>query len=144
MEPLMPNKRLVAAYVAYRRRGDEYEFYLQKRDLNAKTSADKFGLFGGGVDGGESVEDGFYREVSEELQYRPVAARYFSRYEHASVLFHVFIEKVGPDFESAVVVSEGEYGKFFTLAEAFEETRVTNTVRLIIEQMGRYLAKESD
>ncbi len=140
----MRNKRLVAAYLAYRKRGDEYEFYLQKRDRNAKSSADKFGLFGGGVEEGESIEDGLYREVSEELKYKPVAARYFSRYEHSLVLFHIFIEEVGPDFENAVVVSEGEYGKFFTLAEAYAEKRTTNTGRLIMEQLGSYLAKESD
>ncbi len=144
MEPIAGKKRLVAAYVAYRRRGEEYEFYLQKRDANAPRGAGMFGVFGGGVDEGESIEAGLYREVAEELRYRPVAIRYFSRYEHAQNLMHAFIEEVGTEFETKIEVCEGEYGKFFTASEARAEPTASDTVRLITLQVSEYLAQKGD
>ncbi len=143
MEPLQKEKRPVAVYLAYRKRGDEYEFFLQKRSADAPRGAGKFGVFGGGIDDGESFEAGLYREINEELHYRPTNHRYFSQYEHAQVHFDVFIEEVGPDFEAHIVVSEGDYGKFFTEREAREEPLVTDIVRLMMLQISEYLARES-
>lgn len=108
----MQNKRVVSSYVPYRKRGDVYEFFLQKRDKNASTNPGLFGLFGGGCDEGETPLQGLKREVQEELEHTPQKPISFSRYESASTIFHVYVEEVSDDFESFVHVSEGEYGKF--------------------------------
>lgn len=142
MQPVCNTKREVAAYLAYRRRGPEWEFFLQKRDANARTSANRFGLFGGGVEEGESVTDALSREIREELNYNPVAPVYFSHYEHATVSFHLFIEEVTANFEILVSVQEGEYGKFFTHQEACDEPTATDMVRLMTRQVSDYLAQK--
>jgi 8-oxo-dGTP pyrophosphatase MutT (NUDIX family) len=144
MEPLMKDKRLVAAFVPYRKRGDEYEFFLQKRDANAPTNPGRYGFFGGGLDEGESMEDGFYREVYEELEYRPISPKYFSKYEHATIIFDLFIEKVDGEFESKVNVHEGEYGKFFTPQEAAREPALSENIAFILWQIAAYLAQVDD
>lgn len=144
MEPVMKDKRLVAAFVPYRKRDDEYEFFLQKRDAGAPTNPSRYGLFGGGVDKGESMEDGFYREVYEEMEYRPASPKYFSRYEHATIIFDLFIEKVDVGFESKVNVREGEYGKFFTPREAAVEPALSENIAFILWQIAAYLAQADD
>jgi len=144
MNPNSDKKRTVAAYLAYRLRENEYEFFLQKRDSNARASAGKFGLFGGGVEADESVEECLYREVREEMNHTPISPTYFSRYEHAIVVFHLFIEKVSSDFESLVMVEEGEYGKFFTSAEAEVEPKATDMVRLMTRQVSEHLARHRE
>lgn len=132
-------KRKIGSLVAYRKRGDEYEFFLQKRDERAKTNPGQFALFGGGIEEGETPKEGMVREITEELGYIPINYRFFSRYEIANAILNVFIEEVPHDFEAHVVVHEGEGGKFLTLAELHEIKGVSPLARIIINQISEVL-----
>ncbi len=136
----MKDKRQVAAYIPYKRMGEHIAFFLQKRDMKAARLPGVFGMFGGGLDKGESREQGLMREVQEELTYVPVRPLYFSRYETADHAFDLFIEEVSADFEEKIKVEEGEYGKFFTAAEIANEN-VSATTRLVIPQLEQFLLK---
>ncbi len=137
----MNEKRENAVLIPYRKEGTEWQFYLQKRDMNAPRSPGVFGLFGGGLDEGETFEEAFVREIQEELNYSPRAPRYFSRYEAAQGIFHVFIEEVGNDFESKVKVDEGEYGKFLSAREVETMSDMWPAGRLIVIQLEEFLAQ---
>lgn len=140
MEPMMKKKREVSCLVPYRRRGSEFEFFLQKRDANAATSPNKLGLFGGGLESGETIEQALVRELQEELEYVPKAPVYFCRYEHATHINSVFLEEVGPTFENDVHVHEGQYGKFLTLKEVEESDDSSIVTLLIVTQVAQMLA----
>lgn len=142
MEPLMNEKREVATLIPYRMRGSVPEFYLQMRALDAPTSPNRWGIFGGGLEEGESPDDAVLRELLEELMYAPEKHVYFSCYEHAKRINYVYIEEVGSDFETGIEVHEGQYGKFLTEAEVIESPKAGNNTRLIITQLSRYLAKK--
>lgn len=140
MQPLMQKKREASCLVPYRKRDDSFEFYLQKRDKDAHAAGDMLGLFGGGIEAGESVEEALAREMREELVYVPVAATYWSRFEHATGVNHVFVEPVDGDFESRVDVHEGQYGIFLTYEEMLARPDVLNITRLVIFQLDTYLS----
>jgi 8-oxo-dGTP pyrophosphatase MutT (NUDIX family) len=141
MEPLMreENKRLVAAFVPYRKINDAYEFYLQKRDAGATTHPGMLSLFGGGIEADESPLEGLFREIKEELDYVPSNLSLFSRYETMDRIFYVFIEEVKVDFESVVHVNEGEYGVFLKLADIELSSDVTLGAQVIITELTKFL-----
>ncbi len=141
MEPIAKeeNKRRGTVLIPYRKRGNEYEFYLQMRDHNVPRSAGKFAMFGGGIEEGESLEQGLLRELQEELEYTPRKHQYWSHFEDSRLMNEVFIEEVGTDFESGVIVHEGEYGKFVTVAEAVEGDRATFLTQLVVFLLDEYL-----
>jgi 8-oxo-dGTP pyrophosphatase MutT (NUDIX family) len=142
MEPLLKEKRLVAAFIPYRKNhSGEFEFFLQMRDEHAPVHPNIYSLFGGGVDAGESVFDGFLRETAEELDYVPKNPQYFSVFESARGKFHVYIEEVFTDFESLITVNEGKYGSFLTY-EAIEKALDTSALaRAVTEDMQLYFEK---
>ena len=135
-------KRKTAGFVAYRRTADGYEFFLQKRGMNMKTNPGLFGIFGGGVEGEETFEEGFRREVMEELVYEPSQARYFCRYEMATVVMDVFIEEVSRDFETKVKVQEGEYGRFMSVDEIKNLDQISLLAKMVFLQLNDFLSKE--
>ncbi|MBI5645157.1 NUDIX domain-containing protein [Candidatus Kaiserbacteria bacterium] len=137
----MKKKREVAGYVPYRKTKGRLEFFLQMRDIHAKTNPNMLGVFGGGIEDGETIEQCLYREILEELEYRPQKVLFFSRYEHALRINNLFIEEVGTDFENKVTIHEGQYGKFLTNDEVRNSEHVTPMVRIIVNQLSEYLAQ---
>ncbi len=137
----VPKKRQVSILVPFRLRGLEFEYFLQKRDDRAPSSPGVFGAFGGGFEDGESAELALRREIQEELCISLAQREYgfFTRYEHATRIFHVYAMHVGPTFEQEVVVCEGEYGKFLTANELRVETRKNHFIELLILQMDELL-----
>lgn len=115
---MQPQKRMKTAFVPYRMRAESYEYYLQKRDRAAPTHPGMFSMFGGSSDPEETPEQCVLREVLEELHYVPRHIHYFGSVERIESHCDVFIEKVDKDFESQVVVDEGEFGVFLTFEEA--------------------------
>ncbi len=135
----MREKREVAALAIYRYVGERLEFYLQMRTADASVNPGLYDFFGGGLDAGETPSDALFREIKEELEYVPVRHVYFSRYENATHINNLFMEEVDKDFESAVVVHEGQYGKFMTLPEAIDTGTVFTQTQYILEQVSAYL-----
>lgn len=144
MEPIKKeiDKRKTAGFVPYRRRSNEYEYFLQKRCVNARSNAGLFGLFGGGIENVETPDEALQREIMEELVFEPKNPVYFSRYEIATAVLHVYMEEVAADFESKVTVQEGEYGKFFTAEEIKNMQDISLLAKTICLQVDEFLTKE--
>jgi 8-oxo-dGTP pyrophosphatase MutT (NUDIX family) len=63
--------RRTSELIPYRLINGEYCLFLQKRSKDAAPGADRFGMFGGGIEDGESPEAALLREIREELDYQP-------------------------------------------------------------------------
>jgi 8-oxo-dGTP pyrophosphatase MutT (NUDIX family) len=131
-------KREVSGLALYRKSGESVEFFLQKRSRD-HINPGRYGLFGGGVEDQESPEGAMLREIKEELGFTPSGYIFFSRYEFAHMIDHVFALEVAPGFEDTVTVLEGEYGKFLTLEEIEESKDVSTGAKLIMKQLGEHL-----
>jgi mutator protein MutT len=141
MEPIRKIKKELAGLFPYRRRGEEFEYFVQKRTADAPRLAGLVGSFGGHFEQGEDILAAISREIQEELEYVPKNAQYFSRYEYAYGVIHIFIEEVGQDFESEVHVHEGDYGKFMTLIE-LKGVDMTPVGGVAVREIDEYLNKE--
>jgi len=126
------SKRYVSALVPFRRTAAGPVFYMQKRDMNARASRGKYGLFGGGVEGEETAEEALLREIQEELRYTPTNHAFYSRFESSTNIAYIFFEEVDETFESKVTVCEGEYGKFLSPEEILYAQDVSLLAQLII------------
>lgn len=133
----MKNKREIASLLPYRKADGSYEFYLQKRSASAKVNPGIFGIFGGGIEGNETPEEGMRREIREELAYEPVHPGYLSRYEASNGVLHLFFEEVEDGFEEKVVIGEGEYGRFLKTDEILFSKDVSLLAQTIIQQFIR-------
>lgn len=81
------------------------------------------------------MEQTLMREIKEELEYIPTKPIYFTRYEFANFISHVFIEEVTEKFERSVVVHEGQYGKFYTLKEVETLPDIHLPARVVVLQV---------
>ena len=135
-------KPQISLFIPYRKTDLDREYYLQKRDDKAVIDRGLFGLFGGHLEGAETPEEALSREVHEELAYVPKNARYFSRYEGATRVYHLFIEEVGPEFESTITVQEGEYGKLLSAHDSISSPLSSPIVRFTVAQLDEYLLSE--
>ena len=131
-------KQGFASLLPYRKRGDAYEYFVQKRALTAKRAAGQFGLFGGKLEVGETPDAAVLREIREELTYECIPVPFFS-YEFVDSFLHVYIEAVDADFESRIQVQEGEYGVFLTLQEVMAEPLMNPMAATAILEVDRML-----
>src|SRR6185503_19250826 len=98
MEPIMKDKNVFVGIFPYRKRGERYEYFLQKRDMQAKRNPGRYSTFGGQCEPSEAILAALIRELQEELNYIPKNPTYFARYEKASSIGHFFMEEVGSNF----------------------------------------------
>ena len=105
---------------------DAGEILLQHRDSKAPTNPNKWGLWGGRVEGEETPIQGMIREVHEELMITTEASDYipfkvfspeFMRAHGVprDIEMHVFQLKHKPEYEYDQ--HEGDYMKWFLLEE---------------------------
>lgn len=135
----MKNKREVSSLLPYRKKGNTYEYYTQKRDKDVDYAPNQVGIFGGGLEADESPEEAMRREIQEELGYATKNAQYFCRYEIDKFIHHVFIEEVGEEFEAQVKVQEGQYGRFYSPEEVNSIPDVIPHSRVVIGQVDVFL-----
>ena len=141
MEPMIHSKKEVVVYIPYRSRGQQWGFFLQKRDNNAPVHPNVFSMFGGSMEKGESIEEALVRELKEELGYSPQEAKYFCRFETSRSVFHVYIEEVKNDFETSVTVMEGEYGKFLNFEQIDKSPLVSDIAEMVVRALGEFLSQ---
>lgn len=135
-------KREHASLIPFRHTVNGIELYLQKRSNDAKVNPGLFGMFGGGIESGESPEQALAREIHEELSYRPQNPKYVSRFETEKAVFHVFVEEVGSDFESHVHINEGEFGRFLSRSDVLNSQEMSPGAVVVLPQVLRTLLPE--
>jgi 8-oxo-dGTP pyrophosphatase MutT (NUDIX family) len=109
--------RRTSELVPYRFINGQYFLFVQKRSKDVAPEPDMFGMFGGGIEEGESPEAALFREIREELDYHPRNVQFFRRYEFADYELNVFLSPAGARFDSEIRVLEGEYGRFLNESE---------------------------
>lgn len=117
----LSKRRYFASLTPYMRSGGVWKFYLQRRDTHAREYPDWLGPFGGGIEEGESPEEAMLREIREELSITPRNYKHFHDYHLFEKSGYVFITEVAADFEQTVQVCEGQYGRFYSLADLQDE-----------------------
>src|SRR5712671_5428225 len=109
--------RRTSQFIPYRFINGQCVLFVQKRSKDAPLAADMFGIFGGGIEDGESPETALFREVREELDYQPRNVRLFRKYEYIDRELNVFVSEVDEHFEDEIDVLEGQYGRFLNECE---------------------------
>ena len=126
-------KRRVSVLIPYLEKWGKVRVFLQKRSANAKRGPGRFAFFGGGIEKNETPEVALNREIKEELDFTPAGAEFFGNYESQHAILNVFIIKVTSDFESKIIVKEGDYGMFFSENKILEEKNISNTDKKVLE-----------
>ena len=138
------HQRHVALFLPYRIKDGALFVYLQKRTMDAPRAPGFFGLFGGGVEQGETPEQAFLREVEEELSYRPRSYRHLGRFDVDVKYLDVYVQQVETDFEARATVREGEYGRFFSEQEVMSEEKLSAWDKNIIMELYRTVRESED
>ena len=134
--------RRTSELIPYRFINGQYYLFVQKRSKDPPPSPHMYGMFGGGIEEGETPEAALFREVREELDYHPRDVIFFRRYEYSDYELNVFLSKVDECFESEITVLEGEYGTFLNEAE-LRVVNVSEMDRTVFNDVLRWL-KASD
>lgn len=109
-------------------------YLLQHRDSRPDIwDPDRWGLFGGAIDAGESPETALARELQEELELRPKAPfQYFTqvawdygRWGHGIKLRYYFEIRISDDEFRSAVQHEGQGMRLFTGEEILREPALT-------------------
>jgi len=91
------------------------EIAVQRRDKKtSKWVGESYSFWGGGIEQDESPEEAMLRELSEELDYTPVAMKYFGQYEYTTetegkykglrIIQHVFLEEISDKLLNSTVL----------------------------------------
>lgn len=129
----MKNKRNISILVPYRRNNENILVYLQKRSKDAKRLPDYFGFFGGGIENKETAEQGLRREMEEEIGFAPEGYIFFRTYEFPRSIKNIYTLEVDDSFEKQVTILEGEYGKWFSQKESFNENKLIDEDKLVLK-----------
>ncbi len=112
---------------------DDGRYLMQLRDNKSMLFfPGHWGLFGGGVEAGETPEETLHRELWEELRLEPAAAHYFTRFDFdleplgQNKVFRIVYEvPVTTEQAGAVVLGEGAAVEAFTAQDLLVHERVT-------------------
>jgi len=134
-------KRKISTLAPYKIKDGSALIFLQKRSKDAGRYPGLFGFFGGGTEENETPEEALFREIKEELDFIPKNLKHFGKYDLPITIMDLFVSKVSDDFENEIIVSEGEYGRWFS-EEDFEKERNFITGDLtILEELYEKLPK---
>src|SRR5690242_9578968 len=130
--------RRTSLLIPYRFIDGKYHLFVQKRTKDSTLGPGVFGMFGGGIEEGESPETALFREIREELDYEPANVRFFWQYEFSKYELNVFLTEVDKCFESEIQVLEGECGTFLNEAE-LNAANVSAMDRVVFQDVFRWL-----
>lgn len=133
------NKRAVSVLIPYCLKQKDLYVFLQRRTADAPSDPNTLGSFGGGLEVDESNEEGLIRELQEELEYTPKDYEELGIFENDNSVVMAYIEKVPEDFETMVIVHEGEGGEWHKAVEVIEDKDlagiVLQEVKMMIEKL---------
>ena len=130
--------RKTSELIPYRLINGRYSLFVQKRSVEVAETPDTFGMFGGGIEDGESPEEALFREIREELDYQPRNVRFFRRYDFADYELNIYLTEVDEHLETEITVLEGDYGRFMNETELLAVT-VSAMDRIVFEDVFRWL-----
>jgi len=141
---MQKQKRLISILIPYRVIDNEIHVYLQKRSPDMERMPGWFGLWGGGFEEGETPEETLKRETIEELGIEVTQYPYVlhNKHEFWGAIESVFILEAPQDFDSKVIIGEGEYGKWFSAEEAFKLPDLIFQAKVIINDLEWSLLKK--
>ena len=119
------DKRITAHIIPYKINKGSFSFFLQKRSDDAERNPGGLSMFGGGIEKGETLEQGMLRETKEELNFTPSDYFYLGGYGDDYSVSHYYAVEVNDDFEASIKIDEGDYGRFFTEEEVINETKLS-------------------
>lgn len=132
---MIEQKRHHAVLIPYYIEGTEMFVYLQKRSEDMKALPGYFGFWGGGIEEGETEEEGLRREIKEELGMEIQNYQFFAHYEFYGSVKEIFIMKVDDNFGEQVVIGEGDFGKFFAEPETVNEPKLLDEDRVVLRNL---------
>jgi mutator protein MutT len=135
--------RQTAALVPYRKTGNEYEIFMQRRDKNAERFPGYLGFFGGGIEDGETPETALKREIREELNIEIRNYRHLAHFEASRGGLDAYTLEVPEGFERTVTVNEGQYGKFVKFDDIFKDL-VSDGARMILKRFAEVIIKPNE
>jgi 8-oxo-dGTP pyrophosphatase MutT (NUDIX family) len=113
--------RVVVKALLYNPRG---QVLLQHRDDYPYTVfPSHWGLFGGGVEDGESLEEALDREIWEELEYKIQNKELWLIAREARAIFHTFLVPIDLPLEQ-LKLNEGQGFGYFEIQEALTTLRL--------------------
>jgi 8-oxo-dGTP pyrophosphatase MutT (NUDIX family) len=112
---------------------EDGRYIMQLRDPKPEIFyPDHWGCFGGAVDAGEAPAQTLRRELREELEFTPTAARRFTRFDFdfrplgQARVYRIYYEvPVSAEAYSRFVLHEGAQFRAFAAADLLSEPRVT-------------------
>jgi mutator protein MutT len=114
------------------------EFLLQLRDKNAGIAPNIWSFFGGGIESGETPEAALFREIKEELEYKPKNPKLFLVQEYVfggnSGAKYVFIDKY--DSSQKLHLNEGEDMGWFS-HERSKDLDMADYDRMILRKLAK-------
>jgi 8-oxo-dGTP pyrophosphatase MutT (NUDIX family) len=128
-------KREISILIPYKKENGLISVYLQKRLKSAKRLPDYFGFFGGGIENEETIEQGLRREMEEEIGFIPEGYVFFRTYEFPRSIKNIYTLEVDDSFEKKVTILEGEYGKWFSKDESYNEKKLIDEDKLVLKDL---------
>lgn len=135
------SKKQISILLPYILRDDQIDVYLQKRSLTQKSLPGYFGFWGGHAEPGESPEKALQREIKEEmgLDIDIDSVTLFNRYEFLRNIKHIYLFKPSENWDSTIVIGEGDYGQWFNLKDAFKLENLIYEDKVVLNDLERML-----
>jgi len=120
-------------------------YLFQKRTADCKTNPGKIGLFGGGTENDETLEQALIRELNEELELKITPESLGNSFSYPSVKKHLYVSATHiKDVEvNSLILHEGEAMVEMTLQEALDSGKLADSLAALIEKLIQNQAFET-